>query len=231
MVKGVINYSSKIARKKTTSLPEPTNQRPTNNIRLLFAPQTQTLPTSHMLPMPKALKASLSVYDGKSEQSELIEDMFRNNIKMFPHLTEIQKKATFTHYSPDFITECNEEPSQDWQRRWNVWMILRTNARHHEWITESLQGQRSPGVLRPRSYQKVSSCGNNYGVQTSFWWLPILSQSKMQMGCTALWPKQTNVTRVPRVFPKNCQRSVRLRSTKIYWQVIYAKEPDHVKKS
>ena len=43
----------------------------------------------------------------------------------------------------DFFIECNEEPTQDWQRRWNVGMILRHNARHPEdptpqlqWITE-----------------------------------------------------------------------------------------------
>ena len=47
-------------------------------------------------------------------------------------------------YEEDFLTECNEEPTQDWQRRWNVGMILRHNARHPEdptplpqWITES----------------------------------------------------------------------------------------------
>ena len=47
-------------------------------------------------------------------------------------------------YEEDFFTECNEEPTQDWQRRWNVGMILRHNARHTEdptplpqWITES----------------------------------------------------------------------------------------------
>ena len=35
--------------------------------------------------MPKA------VFHGKSEKFELFEDLFRNNIKMYPHLTEIQK--------------------------------------------------------------------------------------------------------------------------------------------
>ena len=42
------------------------------------------------------------------------------------------------------MTECNEEPTQDWQRRWNIDMILRLNARHPDdptllplWITES----------------------------------------------------------------------------------------------
>ena len=43
------------------------------------------------LPMPKALTASLPTFDGKSEKFELSEDLFRNNIKMYPHLTEIQK--------------------------------------------------------------------------------------------------------------------------------------------
>ena len=27
-----------------------------------------------------------------------------------------------------FVTECNDEPTQIWQRRWNVGMILRNNA-------------------------------------------------------------------------------------------------------
>ena len=49
-------------------------------------------------------------------------------------------------YEEDFLalTECNEEPTQDWQCRWNVGMILRHDARHPEdstplpqWITES----------------------------------------------------------------------------------------------
>ena len=41
--------------------------------------------------MPKALTASFPVFDGKSEKFELFEDLFRNNIKMYPHLTEVQK--------------------------------------------------------------------------------------------------------------------------------------------
>ena len=41
--------------------------------------------------MPKSLTASLRVFDGKSEKVDLFEDLFRNNIKMYPHLTEIQK--------------------------------------------------------------------------------------------------------------------------------------------
>ena len=47
-------------------------------------------------------------------------------------------------YEEDFFTESNEESTQDWQRRWNVGMILRHNARHPkdptplpQWITES----------------------------------------------------------------------------------------------
>ena len=46
--------------------------------------------------MPKALTASLPTFDGKFEKLELFEDLFRNNIKMYPHLTEIQKKTKIT---------------------------------------------------------------------------------------------------------------------------------------
>ena len=53
--------------------------------------QPQTFPSALLLPMPKALTASLPVFDGKSEKFELFQDLFRNNIKMYPHLTEIQK--------------------------------------------------------------------------------------------------------------------------------------------
>ena len=59
--------------------------------KILFAPQPQSFPATNLLPMPKALTASLPVFDGKSEKFELFEDLFRNNIKMYPHLTEIQK--------------------------------------------------------------------------------------------------------------------------------------------
>ena len=45
--------------------------------------------------MPKALTASLPAFDGKSEKFELFEDLFRNNIKMYPHLTEVQKMKYF----------------------------------------------------------------------------------------------------------------------------------------
>ena len=41
--------------------------------------------------MPKALTAPLPTFDGKSDKLELFEDLFRNNIKMYPHLTEPQK--------------------------------------------------------------------------------------------------------------------------------------------
>ena len=47
-------------------------------------------------------------------------------------------------YEEDFMTECNEEPTQEWQRRWNVGMILQYNARYPDdpkplpyWITHS----------------------------------------------------------------------------------------------
>ena len=42
-------------------------------------------------PMPKALTTSLPTFDGNCEKFELFEDLFRNNLKMYLHLSEIQK--------------------------------------------------------------------------------------------------------------------------------------------
>ena len=46
--------------------------------------------------MPKASTVSLSTCDGNSEKLEPFEDLFRNNIKMYPHLREI-KKINYFH--------------------------------------------------------------------------------------------------------------------------------------
>ena len=45
--------------------------------------------------MPKALTTSLTTFDGKSDKFEFFEDLFRNNIKMYPQLTEPQKVNYF----------------------------------------------------------------------------------------------------------------------------------------
>ena len=89
MVTGVLNDSTnqpKRAKVRSQSQP-PSKERPAA-ARTLFAPDKSS---TTMLPMPKALTASLPTFDGKSEKFELFEDLFRNNIKMYPHLTEIQK--------------------------------------------------------------------------------------------------------------------------------------------
>ena len=89
MVTGVLNDSTnqpKRAKVRSQSQP-PSEERPTA-ARTLFAPDKSSTTT---LPMPKALTTSLPTFDGKSEKFELFEDLFRNNIKMYPHLTEIQK--------------------------------------------------------------------------------------------------------------------------------------------
>ena len=89
MVTGVLNDSTnqpKRAKVRSQSQP-PSKERPTA-ARTLFAPDKSSTTT---LLMPKALTASLPHFDGKSEKFELIEDLFRNNIKMYPHLTELQK--------------------------------------------------------------------------------------------------------------------------------------------
>ena len=90
---GVLNDSTNqpTKRPKQQCVPsEPPKGRP-STFKILFAPQLQTFASSNLLPMPKALTASLPVVDGNSEKLELFEDLFRNNIKMYPHLTEIQK--------------------------------------------------------------------------------------------------------------------------------------------
>ena len=89
MVTGVLNDSTnqpKRAKVRSQSQP-PSKERPTA-ARTLFAPDKSSTTT---LPRPKALTASLPTFDGKSEKFELFEDLFRNNIKMYPHLTELQK--------------------------------------------------------------------------------------------------------------------------------------------
>ena len=97
MVTGVLNDSTNqpAKRPKQQRAPnEQTKDRPSTS-KILFAPQPQTFSATNLLPMPKALTASLPVFDGKSEKFELFEDLFRNNIKMYPHLTEIQKINNF----------------------------------------------------------------------------------------------------------------------------------------
>ena len=98
MVTGVLNDSTNqpIKRpKQQRATTEQTKDRPSTS-KILFAPQLQTFPSTNLLPMPKALTASLPVFDGKSKsKSELFEDLFRNNIKTYPHLTEIQKINSF----------------------------------------------------------------------------------------------------------------------------------------
>ena len=69
---------------------EQQKDRPSTS-KVLFAPQPQIFLSANLLPMPKALTASLPVFDVESEKFELLKDPFRNNIKMYPHLTEIQK--------------------------------------------------------------------------------------------------------------------------------------------
>ena len=89
MVTGVLNDSTnQPKRTKVRSQSQPPPKEPPTAARTLFAPDRSSTTT---LPMPKALTASLPTFDGKSETFELFEDLFRNNIKMYPHLTELQK--------------------------------------------------------------------------------------------------------------------------------------------
>ena len=89
MVTGVLTDSTnQPKRTKARSQSQPTSKERPIVARTLFATDKND---GTALPMPKALTASLPTFDGKSEKFELFEDLFRNNIKMYPHLTEIQK--------------------------------------------------------------------------------------------------------------------------------------------
>ena len=89
MVTGVLNDSTnQPKRTKVRSQSQPPSKERPAAARTLFAPDKSS---TTMLPMPKTLKASLPTFDGESEKFELFEDLFRNNIKMHPHLTEFQK--------------------------------------------------------------------------------------------------------------------------------------------
>ena len=91
MVTGVLNDSTNQPSKRPKRMQsEQVKDRPSTS-KILFAPQTQKFPNDNLFPMPKALTASLPVFDGKSEKFELFGDLFRNNIKMYHHLTETQK--------------------------------------------------------------------------------------------------------------------------------------------
>ena len=90
----IIPQKDRNNNKQQRTSSEQTEDRPSTP-KILFAPQPQTFPSANLLPMPKALTASLPVFDGKSEKFDLFEDLFRNNIKMYPHLSEIQKITYF----------------------------------------------------------------------------------------------------------------------------------------
>ena len=85
---GVLNFTNQPKRPKIRSQSQPASKERPVVARTLFATDRNDGTT---LPMPKALTATLPTFDGKSEKFELFENLFRNNIKMYPDLTEIQK--------------------------------------------------------------------------------------------------------------------------------------------
>ena len=66
MLTGVLNDSTNQPTKRLKQQRVPSEQqkdRPSTS-KILFAPQPQTFPPANLLPMPKALTASLPVFDG-----------------------------------------------------------------------------------------------------------------------------------------------------------------------
>ena len=121
MVKGVLTDSTnqpKRTKARSQSQP-PSKERPVV-ARTLFASKKND---STVLPMPKALTASLPTFDGISENIELFEDLFRNNIKMYPHLIEIQKNQLFS-----FLTQRRRSTSVPQHRR----LEKRFNRQNHD---------------------------------------------------------------------------------------------------
>ena len=93
MVTGVLNDSTnQPKRPKTRSQSQPASTERPVVARTLFAPDKND---NTMLPMPKTLTSSLLTSNVKSEKFELFENFFRNNIKMYPHLTKIQETNYF----------------------------------------------------------------------------------------------------------------------------------------
>ena len=89
MVTGVLTDSTnQPKRTKARSQSQPTSKERPVVARTSFATDKND---GTALPMPKTLTASLPTFDGKSEKIEHFEDLFRNNIKMYTHLTEIKK--------------------------------------------------------------------------------------------------------------------------------------------
>ena len=92
MVTGVLNNSTNQPTKRPKRMQSEQSKDRSLHIKHPVRTPNETFLSANVLPMPKALTASLlPVFDGKSEKFELFEDLFRNIIKMYPHLTEIQK--------------------------------------------------------------------------------------------------------------------------------------------
>ena len=89
MVTGVSNDSTNQPKRvKIRSQSQPASKERSIVVWTPFEPDK----INYALPMPKALIASLPTFNGKNEKFELIEYFVRNNIKMYLHLTELQKK-------------------------------------------------------------------------------------------------------------------------------------------
>ena len=110
LVTGVLNDSTnQPKRPKIRSQSQPASKERTTVARTLFAPDKND---GVVLPMPKALTASLATFDGKSEKFELFEDLVRKIIKMYPHLTELQKKFHSLLRGDALQAFCNIEDSK-----------------------------------------------------------------------------------------------------------------------
>ena len=150
-----VNYE-KIATMKLkhrTPFPTPMNHSNQNAILVESSTKLRTADTELMRRMTLGRNDTSSPYPQTklaNNQSPLLKSSQKTKNAALPFRGNGRRKGVHNggppsnRYQEDFLTECNEEPTQDWQRRWNVGMILRHNARHPEdptplpqWITES----------------------------------------------------------------------------------------------
>ena len=113
MVPGVLTDSTNHPKRpKIRPQSQPTSKERPTVARTLFGAERNDNPA---LPKPKALTASLPTFDGKTEKFDIFEYLFRNNIKMYSHLTELQNEHFYSLLRGDALQAlCNiEEAKKD----------------------------------------------------------------------------------------------------------------------
>ena len=108
-------------------------------------PMLQMIPAKRNVNSPpQPTKSMNNQYPTRPPSQKLKSPRLQFGEKVDARRKGVHNRGPPNRYEEDFLTECNEEPTHYWQRRWNVGMILRHNARHPEdptplpqWMRES----------------------------------------------------------------------------------------------